>query len=156
MIGTITWSVFSRGCVGPNKCWWSTAITDTSVNFLLLLPANSSCNTVMEHCVIPPHVSWGCAEYAMVRAAKNVHSFFQRPGTRMSWSHGVFGRRKTKSSSRRRAFQIPGIYFLFRTFFASLLSINRKRFILFACWVHISGVIYYDGKRQVSRLRLKE
>ena len=57
--------------------------------------------------MIPPHVSWGCAEYAMVRAAKNVHSFFQRPGTRMSWSHGVFGKRKTplKSSSRRRAFQ---------------------------------------------------
>ena len=33
--------------------------------------------------------------------------FFQRPGTRISWSHGVFGKRKTplQNSSRRGAFQ---------------------------------------------------
>ena len=40
--------------------------------------------------------------------------------------------------------------FLFRLFVASLLSINRKNYIRFAWWVHISEVKYYDGKRQVS------
>ena len=74
---------------------------------------------------------------------------FQRAGTRISWSHGVFGRRKTplQSSSRRGAFQK---FFLLRMFVASLLSINRKSSIRFAWWVHISGVKYYEGKRQVS------
>ena len=76
--------------------------------------------------------------------------FFQRPGTRISWSHGVFGKRKTplKNSSQRGAFQI--FLFLVRMFVASLLSINHQSSIRFAWWVHISGVTYYDGKRQVS------
>ena len=34
-----------------------------SLLFVLLLPANSTCSTVLEHCVIPLNVSWGCAEY---------------------------------------------------------------------------------------------
>ena len=75
--------------------------------------------------------------------------YFQRPGTRISWSHGVFDKWKPppKSSSQRGAFQS---FFLFRMFVASLLLINRKSFTRFAWWVHISGVKYYTGKRQVS------
>ena len=78
--------------------------------------------------------------------------FFQRSGTRISWSRGVFGEWKTplKSSSQRGAFHFFCCFFLFRFFVASLLSINRKSSIRFAWWVHISEVKYYDGKRQVS------
>ena len=42
------------------------------------------------------------------------------------------------------------VFFLFRKFVASLLSINRKSSIRFAWWVHISVVKYYDGKQHVS------
>ena len=39
-------------------------MTGISLFFLLLLPANATCDAVMEQCVIPRHVPWGCAEYA--------------------------------------------------------------------------------------------
>ena len=91
--------------------------------------------------------------YLTVRAAKNLHYFFsaQVPVSisYRTWSYGVFDKTKTplKSSSQR---SVSKFLFLFRMFVASLLSIKRKSSIRFAWWVHISGVKYYDGKRQAS------
>ena len=153
MIATITWSVFPWSYVVRNQCWWSIDVTDTLVNFPLLLPTNSSCNTVMEHCVIPPHVSWGCAEYAMVRAAKNILSSPRYPYLLVLRVCLVKEKHHWKAHPD---VERSKMFFLFRTFVASLLSIKRKSFIIFAWWVHISGIKYYDGKRQVSCFRLKE
>ena len=38
----------------------------------LLLPANSTCSTVLEHCMIPLNVSWGCAEYTTYCTCRGV------------------------------------------------------------------------------------
>ena len=76
--------------------------------------------------------------------------FFQRPGTRISWWHGVFGKRKNTTGKLIPTRGVSKFFCLFGMFVASLLSINRKSSIRFAWWVHISWVKYYDGKRRVS------